>query len=74
VVHVCRQWIASAAEGFGAVNVHAVSAGPLSRERRGILAAPIQVRIDYDRQGGIEVRQARIKCRLDAAGRVIAVT
>jgi hypothetical protein len=74
VVHVCRQWIVSAAERFGAVHVHAVSAGPLRRERRGILTAPIQVRIDYDRQGGIEVRQARIKCRLDAAGRVIAVT
>lgn len=74
VVRVCRQAIASAAEQFGAVRVRAISAGPLSRQRRGVLAAPIQVRIDYARRGGIEVRQARIRCRLDAAGRVVAVT
>jgi len=37
--------------------------------------APIEVRIDYARQGGgIEVRQARVGCRLDAAGQVVAVT
>jgi hypothetical protein len=74
VVRVCRQAIESAATSLGAVRVHAASAGPLSRQRRGALTAPIHVRIDYARQGGIEVRQARISCRLDAAGRVIAVT
>jgi hypothetical protein len=73
VVRVCRSAIVSAATPHGAVLVQAVSAGPLSRQPRGALSAPVEVRIDYARQGGIEVRQARIRCRLDAAGRVIAV-
>lgn len=73
VVRVCRQAIMSAATPLGALRVHVVSAGPLRRHRRGALTAPIEVRIDYARQGGIEVRQARVGCRLDAAGKVVAV-
>ncbi|SIT58440.1 conserved exported hypothetical protein [Mesorhizobium prunaredense] len=73
VVRACRTAIASAATPLGAVRVHAVSAGPL-QQRRGALTAPIEVRIHYARQGGVEVRQARVGCRLDAAGRVTAVT
>ncbi|SJM29420.1 hypothetical protein [Mesorhizobium delmotii] len=73
VVRACRTAIASAAAPLGAVRVHAVSAGPL-QQRRGALTARIEVRIHYARQGGIEVRQARVGCRLDAAGRVTAVT
>ncbi|RWM81628.1 MAG: hypothetical protein EOR81_06160 [Mesorhizobium sp.] len=74
VVRACRTAIASAATPLGAVRVHAVSAGPLRQQRRGALTARIEVRIHYARQGGIEVRRARVGCRLDAAGRVIAVT
>ncbi|WP_095089592.1 hypothetical protein [Mesorhizobium sophorae] len=74
VVRVCRQAIMSAAKPLGAVRVYAASAGTLRRHRRGALTAPIEVRIDYARQGGIEVRQARVGCRLDAAGQVVAVT
>lgn len=74
VVRVCHQAIESAARPLGAVNVHAASAGPLSRQRRGALTAPIHVRIDYESQGGIYFRQARIRCHLDVAGRVIGVT
>lgn len=73
VVRACRTAIASAAAPLGAVRVHAVSAGPL-QQRRGALTARIEVRIHYARQGGIEVRQARVGCRLDAAGRVTTVT
>lgn len=73
VVRVCRQAIMSAATPLGALRVHVVSAGSLRRHRRGALTAPIEVRIDYARQGGIEVRQARVGCRLDAAGTVVAV-
>ncbi|TJW77939.1 MAG: hypothetical protein E5X43_28510, partial [Mesorhizobium sp.] len=67
-----RTAIMSAATPLGAVSIHAVSAGAL-RQRRGALTAPIEVRIEYARQGGIEVQQARVGCRLDAAGRVTAV-
>lgn len=72
VVQACRAAIMSAATPLGAVSVHAASAGAL-RQRQGALTAPIEVRIDYARQGGIEVRRARVGCRLDAAGRVTAV-
>jgi hypothetical protein len=72
VVQACRAAIMSAATPLGAVSIHAVSAGAL-RQLRGELTAPIKVRIDYARQGGIEVRQARVGCRLDAEGRVTAV-
>ena len=73
VVRACRNAIVSAAAPLGAVRVRAASAGPVSRQGRGAVTAPIAVRIEYARQGGIQVRQAKVRCRLDAAGRVIAV-
>ncbi|RWK01905.1 hypothetical protein [Mesorhizobium sp.] len=72
VVRACRAAIMTAAKPLGAVRVYAASAGHALR-RQGGLNAPIAVRIDYERQGGIEVRQARVGCRLDAAGAVTAV-
>jgi len=72
VVGACRAAIMSAAVPLGAVRVYAASAGSL-RQRQGGLTAPIEVRIDYARQGGIEVRQAQVGCLLSAAGRVTAV-
>lgn len=72
VVQACRAAILSAAKPLGAVRVRVVSAGAL-RRRGGALMAPIQVRIDYAGRGGIEIRQAQVGCRLDAAGRVIAI-
>jgi hypothetical protein len=70
---VCRQAIISAAKPLGAVRVYAAGAGSLRRQSRGVLAAPIEVRMHYATQGGVEVRQARTTCRLDAGGRVIAL-
>nr|WP_246505795.1 hypothetical protein [Mesorhizobium silamurunense] len=72
VVRACRAAIMTAAKPLGAVRVYAASAGP-SRQLQSGLNAPIAVRIDYERQGGIEVRQARVACRLNAAGMVTAV-
>jgi hypothetical protein len=71
VVSACRAAIESAATPFGVVSVRAKSAGTLRRLSRGAVSAPIQVRIQYARQSGGEIRQARIKCQLDANGRVI---
>ena len=71
-MRACREAISSAAARFGAVRVSAVSAGPVDQGRNG-LTAPIDVRISYARQGKIEVRQARVGCRLDALGGVAAV-
>ncbi|WFP61442.1 hypothetical protein [Mesorhizobium sp. WSM4904] len=72
VVRACRAAITASAKPLGAVRVYVASAG-LVRQRRGGLTAPIEVRIDYDRQGGIEVRQAKVGCRLDVAGKVTTV-
>lgn len=72
VVSACRAAIVSAATPLGALRVSAVSAGPM-RQRHAALMAPIEVRIQYARQGKIQVRQARVICRLDAAGKVTAV-
>ena len=73
VVRACQNAILSAAAPLGAVRVQAASAGAMRRDTRGALAAPIGVRIDYAGAGGIQVRQAEVRCRLDAAGRVIGV-
>jgi hypothetical protein len=73
VLRVCQQSIVSAATPLGAVRVDTASAGSLRRQPRGVLVAPIEVRIQYQTRGGVEVRQARALCRLDAAGRVIAL-
>ncbi len=72
IVRACREAISSAATPFGAVRVSAVSAGPVD-QGRDWLTAPIDVRISYAIQGKIEVRQARVGCRLDALGGVAAV-
>ena len=72
VVRICVQAIERAAMPYGVVRVDAASSGPLRRQRHGTLA-PLRVRIQYARQGGVEVRQARVSCRLDAAGGVIDV-
>ncbi|TPL88417.1 hypothetical protein FJ941_05865 [Mesorhizobium sp. B2-3-13] len=73
-VRACRVAIASAASPFGVVSIHATSAGSLRRLSRGAVSAPIAVRIHYKRQGGAEIRQARIRCDLDATGKVIRLT
>ena len=72
IVRACRAAIELAAVPYGAVDVRANSFGSLRRLNGDLLSAPIQVRIRYQRRDGPEIiRQARIKCQLDAAGRVV---
>jgi hypothetical protein len=71
VVRTCRGAVEAAARPYGAIRVGAKSSGPLRRLSGGVVSAPVHVRIEYHRQGGLELRQARIKCQLDAAGRVV---
>lgn len=73
VVSACRAAIVSAAKPLGAVRTNVVSAGAI-RQNQATLMAPIEVRIQYANQSGIQVRQAKVICRLDRARRVIAVT
>jgi hypothetical protein len=72
VVSACRAAIVSAATPLGATGVSTVSAGPM-RQRKAGLEAPIEVRINYMRKGAIQLRQAKVLCRIDAKGKVIAI-
>ena len=71
VVQSCRTAIVASALPYGVMRVDAASAGPMQSARGGF-AAPVEFRIVYKRQGGLETRQATINCRMNAAGRVLA--
>ena len=73
VVRACSQAIKASAIPYGAKDVRVVSAGSLRRFSQGVVAAPLVVRIRYEAQQAIEVRQAKIRCDLDASGRVVAI-
>ena len=73
VVRACRDAIRASATRYGAQDVYAVSAGLLRRMDHGAVAAPLNVRIRYIGQGGIETREAKVSCQLDDSGRVFAV-
>jgi hypothetical protein len=72
VLDSCRNAIAAAASPYGAARVDVVSAGRAVRVHDGGLAAPVEARILYARRGQFQVRRARVSCRLDAAGTVVA--
>ena len=74
VVRSCRDAVEKAATEFGVVSVQARSAGTLRRLNGGFQLAPVEVRVHYERLGGAEIRQARIKCQLDAGGTVVKLT
>jgi hypothetical protein len=74
VVRTCRRAVETAAGPYGAISVSAKSSGSMSRLNGGLVSAPIYVRIKYRRQGGLEVREARIRCKLDTAGKVVRLT
>ncbi|HEX5866680.1 MAG TPA: hypothetical protein VFY72_03175 [Beijerinckiaceae bacterium] len=71
VVQSCRTAIVASALPYGVMRVDAASAGPMQSARGGF-AAPVEFRIVYKRQRGLETRQATINCRMNAAGRVLA--
>lgn len=74
VVRACRDAIESAAAPFGATSVRVSSAGSIRRLSPDTISAPIEVSIDYGRQGKVETRQAPIRCELNATGGVIGLT
>jgi hypothetical protein len=71
VVQNCRAAVVASALPYGVVRVDAASAGAMQSARGGF-AAPVEFRIVYNRQGGLETRQATINCRMNAEGRVVA--
>ncbi|WP_292615310.1 hypothetical protein [Mesorhizobium sp.] len=74
VVRACHDAIESAAAPFGATSVRVSSAGSIRRLSPDTISAPVEVSIDYVRQGKVETRQAPIKCELNATGGVIGLT
>jgi hypothetical protein len=73
VVQSCRNALVSGAVRYGATHVDAASAGRTARRKGGGLSAPIEARILFQRGNHVQVRQARITCRLDQAGRITAL-
>ena len=71
VVRRAREAIVAAALPYGVVRVDAASAGPMQNTRNGYVA-PVEFRIIYSRQGGLETRQSIVQVRLNTAGRVLA--
>jgi hypothetical protein len=73
LVQICRTSIIQAALPYGAVRVDAAGAGLPNRTRDGGLSAPLEVRVEYARARARQIRQARISCRINADGVVVAL-
>jgi hypothetical protein len=72
IVQACRQTLLASSRPYGGTKASAVSGGPVSRTEQGT-DAPINARLEFARQGGTEVREAKLLCRLDGKGRVVTL-
>jgi hypothetical protein len=73
VVQSCRNALIPGALRYGAKQVDVASAGRTVRLKGGGFSAPVEARILFQRGNHVQVRQARITCRLDQAGRIVAM-
>jgi hypothetical protein len=73
VVQSCRNALVPRAVRYGATHVDVASAGRTVRLKGGGISAPVEARILFQRGNHVQVRQARITCRLDQAGRITAM-
>jgi hypothetical protein len=73
VVQSCRNALVPRAVHYGATHVDVASAGRTVRLKGGGISAPVEARILFQRGNHVQVRQARITCRLDQAGRITAM-
>lgn len=73
IVQSCRNALVSGASSYGATQVDVASSGRTARLKDGSLSAPIEARIVFQRGSRVQVRQARVTCRLDATGRMLAM-
>jgi hypothetical protein len=69
----CRSGIHQWAEEYDPVQITVVRGGMAERDATGDIIGPLDVRIVYDREGGPETREARIECRVNQDGAVVAV-
>jgi hypothetical protein len=73
VVQSCRNALVPRAVRYGATHVDVASAGRTVRLKGGGISAPVEARILFQRGNHVQVRQARITCRSDQAGRITAM-
>ncbi len=71
-VQRCKASLAVNARALGSVAVNVKGAGPEARTRGGSVDLPIIARIEYSREGRKQVRQARVTCKLNPEGQVVA--
>ena len=72
VVDRCKASLAMNARALGSVAVNVKEAGRQTRARGGAVDLPVVARIEYVREGRKQVRQARVTCRLNPEGQVVA--
>lgn len=72
VINACSSAIVKAAKAYGDTRVSAASAGPVLRDQQG-RSVNVNARIEYRRGTRTEVRSARVNCRLDPNGHVVAI-
>jgi hypothetical protein len=72
VIERCKASLALNARALGSVAVDVKEAGREARTRGGSVDLPVIARIKYARDGRQQVRQARVTCRLNPEGRVVA--
>jgi len=71
-VESCRKELASTSRPLGAVAVAVRGAGPEVRGRSGVMSIPLNARIEYARNGTMQVKQARVTCQITRDGQVAA--
>lgn len=73
VVQSCRNALVPGASRYGATQVDVASAGRITRLKDGSLSAPVEARVVFRRGDRVQVRQARVTCRLDAKSRMVTI-
>jgi hypothetical protein len=71
-VDACGDALAKASSAYGNARVSTSGAGPMVEGRSG-RSVPVMARIEYQHGGRTEVRSARVSCRLDQKGHVVAI-
>jgi nucleoid-associated protein YgaU len=71
VIDACRESMSAKAQPLGATRVEAMSAGTLIRLPNGGTEASLEVKITYERESQVQVRRARVTCRLNEQGGVV---
>jgi hypothetical protein len=70
-VEVCRGVVEGEADKLGAKQVEAVSAGPDHLNANGQWVGQVYFRINYQRAGGYEIRQATLTCIVGQDNKII---